>query len=106
MTEENDTVGNQVVPMPVLIYGRSWCEDTAEVRQYLDKLGISFMEINIEEDQDAASFVKGINKGRIVTPTLVFGNQELILVEPGRRELDMALRQAGYEVNGDALDTI
>ena len=101
MTGENDTVGNEVVPMPVMIYGRSWCEDTAEVRQYLDKLEISFMEINIEEDQDGASFVKGINKGRIVTPTLVFGNQELILVEPSRRELDTTLRQAGYEVRQD-----
>jgi mycoredoxin len=85
-------------PLPILIYGRPDCEDTAPVRDYLSVLGISFSEINVDEDEEAGRFVESVNNGYRSSPTIVFGDNAFIIVEPTRAELDAALRQAGYEV--------
>ena len=83
---------------PILIYGRPDCEDTEPVRERLNQLGIPFSEINVDEDEEAARFVEGVNGGYCSTPTILFGDGALIVVEPTSAELDDALRQAGYEV--------
>ena len=96
MTDDMDIVSNEVRPLPVLLYGRSWCEDTAATRQRLIELDIPFVEVDIEKDEQAAQYVEFVNHGVIHTPTLVFGDQEFIIVEPTRDELLQALRRAGY----------
>ena len=98
MNDTNDVIGRDVIPMPVLIYGRSACEETALVRDRLDRLGISFVEVDIDQAEEAARFVKGLNNGAARTPILVFGDQDMILAAPSVAQLDQALRRAGYEV--------
>jgi glutaredoxin len=93
-----EIVGKDVYPLPVLIYGRSDCEDTQEVRDRLKEFQISFVEIDIDEDESGRRYVERVNHGERITPTLVFGNQDFIIVEPTRLELDQALRRAGYAV--------
>jgi mycoredoxin len=85
-------------PQPILIYGRPDCEDTEPVRERLNQLGIRFNEINVDEDEEAARFVEGVNNGYCSTPTILFGDGASIIVEPTSAELDDALRRAGYEV--------
>jgi hypothetical protein len=98
MTEANDTVGKDVIPMPVLLYGRSDSEGTSLVRERMNMLDISFVEVDVDHDAEARRLVEGITLGKLATPVLVFGDQEMILVEPSVDALDKALRQAGYEV--------
>ena len=98
MAEENDTIGREVYPLPILIYGRPTCEDTAMVRERLKELEVSYVEIDVDEDDSAARYVERINHGQRTTPTLVFGKESFIVVEPSRAELNQALRRAGYEV--------
>lgn len=98
MEGNHDTVGKEVFPMPVLIYGRSTCEDTAFVRERLAELQVSFVEIDIDIDSEAAAYVERVNHGERITPTIVFGEESFIVVEPDHAELNQALRRAGYEV--------
>ncbi len=56
------------------------------------------MEVNIAADEGAARYVERVNGGFRSTPTLVFGDEAFIVVEPTLEELDAALRRAGYPV--------
>ena len=98
MVDEIEIIGNEVVPLPVLVYGSSTSESTALVRNHLNELSIPFVEINIDEDEAAARYVEYINHGVKVTPTIVFGDEDFIIVEPERNELHQALKRAGYEL--------
>ncbi len=75
------------------VYGTDWCEDTTITRQHLDELGIPYRYINIEQELDAATWVKQMNHGKQKTPTVDINGQ--LLVEPDNSELDEALRSNG-----------
>jgi mycoredoxin len=85
-------------PLSILMYACPTCEDSDLVRDRFHELGLSFREINIDEDEGAARYVEEVNHGFRSTPTIVFGEQAQILVEPTLEELDAALRQAGYGI--------
>ena len=93
-----EIVGNDVYPLTVLIYGQPEQDEMAGLRQHLEDLRISFVEVNIEEDERAARYVERINHGERLTPTIVFGDEDFIIVQPDRTELNKALRRAGYDV--------
>lgn len=95
---EIEIIGNDVVPQPVLIYGRPDCEDTAYVRDQLNEFHVPFVEINIDADEAASKYVTTINHGMRITPTIVFGDEDFIVVQPTHNELFQALRRAGYGV--------
>ena len=40
----------------------------------LDREGIAYDEVNIEEDDSAAEFVMGVNAGNRTVPTVLFPN--------------------------------
>lgn len=85
-------------PLPIVMYARPDCEDSALVRDRLRALGIPFGEIDIDEDEAAARYVERLNRGFRSTPTLIFGDEEIVLVEPTVAQLDEALRRAGYAI--------
>ena len=101
MEDPNDIVGNEVVPLPVMLYGRPGSINTMMVRRRLDQLDIPFVELDVDTDGSAARMVKQITAGELKTPVIVYGDNEFNLVEPSRDELDQALRRAGYEVPGE-----
>jgi mycoredoxin len=80
--------------MNVKVYGADWCEDTQATRESLDKLGVPYRYINVDEDAQAKQWVKQQNGGKQRTPTLDLGGQQ-ILVEPDEQELEQALRGNG-----------
>jgi mycoredoxin len=45
------TRGDQ--PM-VEVYGADWCVDTQRTRRHLDRLGVAYQYINLEQDQQAS----------------------------------------------------
>ncbi len=98
MSDTNDTIGREVYPLPILIYGRPNCDDTAPIREKLKEMNIPFVEIDVDSDADAARYVETINHGKRVTPTIVFGDEAFIIVEPVMGELIQALRRARYAV--------
>lgn len=85
-------------PLPITMYTRPTCEDSELARERLRELGVPFTEINVDEDEAAARYVERVNNGFRSTPTIVFGDETFIVVEPTVEELDAALRRAGYQV--------
>lgn len=89
-------------PYPIVMYACPTCEDSDLVRARLQELKIPFEEIDIDADDEAAQYVKKVNHGFRSTPTLVFGAEEFIVVEPTLEELDLALGRAGYGIEPPA----
>ncbi len=85
-------------PLPIFMYVSPDCEDSQMAHFRLLQLEIPFAEINIEEDEAGAQYVEQINNGLRSTPTIVFGDEIFIVVEPSWKELDGALKRAGYDV--------
>lgn len=77
----------------VKVYGADWCEDTRRTREYLDRLGVPYDYVNIEEDAKAAEWVRTHNEGKERKPTLDVAGQ--ILSTPDDHELTAALRERG-----------
>jgi mycoredoxin len=80
--------------------GATDCDDTQRVRDHLNKLGIVFSEINIDDDSDAERFVIYVNGGFRSTPTLILsvGKLKNVLAEPTNEELEAVLEAAGYHL--------
>ena len=73
----------------ITMYVRQDCEDVIRTREFLKARGVTWTEIDIDEDLVALAKVEEWNAGRSPTPTILIGDQ--LLVEPGKRELDAAL---------------
>jgi mycoredoxin len=82
--------------MPVFgvkVYGADWCEDTRRARAFLDRLGVQYQYVNIEQDKAAAEWVREQNGGKERKPTVNVAGQ--VLSEPTDHELTSALRERG-----------
>ena len=77
----------------VKVYGADWCEDTKRTRALLDNLDVDYDYVNIEQDEQAARWVKEQNDGRERKPTVKIG--ERVLSVPDDVELESALRENG-----------
>jgi peroxiredoxin/glutaredoxin len=84
--------------LSITVHGRPTCEDTALARERLRALGIPFHETNVDIDPVAAAIVERLNEGQRVTPTIVFGDEAFVVVEPTIKMLDAALKRAGHTV--------
>lgn len=65
----------------IVMYTTSWCADCHRAKHLLDEYGIAYAEHDVEQDGVAMDFVKRVNGGRRVVPTIVFADGS-ILVEP------------------------
>ena len=77
----------------VKVYGADWCEDTRHARAFLDRLGVRYEYVNVEEDERAARWVLEQNGGEERKPTVDVAGQ--ILSTPTDHELTSALRERG-----------
>jgi glutaredoxin len=77
----------------VEVYGADWCGDTQRTRRHLERLGVAYDYINVEQDTQASEWVKQQNDGKERKPTVKIGAQ--VLAEPSDQALEHALRQAG-----------
>ena len=57
---------------PIKVYRRSWCEDSDAAVEYFRNEVISYREVDIEEDGEAAKGVEFVTGGHHITPTLVY----------------------------------
>jgi mycoredoxin len=78
----------------IVMYTTSWCSDCHRAKYLLDEYGIPYLVIDVEEDEAALAFVKKVNKGNRVVPTIVFPD-ETILVEPSNAVL---AAKVGFEL--------
>lgn len=84
----------------IIIYGTIGCVQTAGIKNRLRRLGVPFRCININYNMAAERFVLFVNRGLLITPTIVIdrGKQKTILARPDDDELERVLANLGYLV--------
>ncbi len=85
-------------PLPVVVLGTSWCEDTALVRSRLRALDVPFVEHDVEVDPAAGARIREMNGGAQVTPTVILGDAERVIAEPSLEQLGDLLTAGGWQV--------
>lgn len=56
------------------MYTTSWCGYCFRLKSQLERAGLAYDEVSIEEQPDAAELVASINDGNQTVPTLVFAD--------------------------------
>jgi len=56
----------------VTMFTTTWCGYCRVLKKALDREGIEYSEVNIEEQPDAADFVMKVNGGNQTVPTVLF----------------------------------
>jgi mycoredoxin len=54
------------------MYSTTWCGYCMRLKRMLDREGIAYDEVNIEQDESAADFVMKVNGGNRTVPTVLF----------------------------------
>ena len=76
----------------ITVYGADWCSMTKRSLKFLDESGVDYKYVNIENDDQAAAWVREHNPdGKERKPTIEIGEQ--ILIEPSDQELSEALQK-------------
>jgi mycoredoxin len=57
-----------------VMFSTDWCGYCKRLKRQLDEVGITFREINVEQEPDSADFVEQVNGGNRVVPTLLFSD--------------------------------
>ena len=73
-----------------MFYSTSWCGDCRRSRKVFQAMGVSFVDVDIEEDPAAAEIVRKVNRGSQSVPTIIFPDGS-VLVEPSNAALEQKL---------------
>ncbi|KUN85144.1 MULTISPECIES: mycoredoxin [Streptomyces] len=58
----------------VTMYSTTWCGYCQRLKKQLEREGIAYTEINIEQDPESAAFVEKANGGNQTVPTVLFAD--------------------------------
>jgi mycoredoxin len=78
----------------IIMYGTPWCGDCHRSRRVLERRGVAYDYVDIEEHRDAALMVRQLNGGYSSVPTILFPDGS-ILVEPSDKVLEIKLGACG-----------
>ncbi len=53
----------------ITMYTAPWCGDCRRAKQFLSERGVSFREVNVDEDDEASDLVIRVNNGKRKIPT-------------------------------------
>jgi mycoredoxin len=56
----------------ITMYSTTWCGYCRRLKTQLDRDGIAYTEVNIEESPEAAEYVQLVNGGNQTVPTVLF----------------------------------
>ncbi len=59
----------------IILYTADWCSDCRRAKRFLRERGISYREVNIDEDVEAEELVLRVNDGRRKIPTIQVDNR-------------------------------
>lgn len=82
------------------IYSTTWCGDCIRLKSALDRSGVAYREIDIEQDSSAADFVVRVNDGNQSVPTVVFDDGTVMIEPSGRQVLEHLDRDRSRAATG------
>ncbi len=56
----------------ITMFSTTWCGYCRRLKSALDREGIGYTEVNIEDDESSADYVMSVNGGNQTVPTVVF----------------------------------
>jgi mycoredoxin len=77
------------MPDTVRVYGAGWCGDTVRTLRHLDKSGVDYDYVDIDENAEGERKVIDFNRGKRRIPLVEIGEKALSV--PSAQELDEAL---------------
>ncbi len=75
----------------IKVYGADWCSMTTRSLEYLEKMGVEFDYIDVEQDPEASAWVKKQNNGKELKPTIDVDGE--VLSTPSNFELKKVLEE-------------
>ena len=83
------------MPGTVTMYSTTWCGYCRRLKSQMDREGITYNEINIEQEPEAAAFVEKANGGNQTVPTVRVvpstGGDEVVMTNPSLAQVKQAL---------------
>ncbi|MFH9733248.1 glutaredoxin domain-containing protein [Streptomyces sp. NPDC017260] len=83
------------MPGTVTMYSTTWCGYCRRLKGQMDREGIAYTEINIEQDPESAVFVEKANGGNQTVPTVLVvpsgGGAEVVMTNPSLAQVKQAL---------------
>ena len=76
----------------VTMYSTQWCGYCFRLRKQLDREGISYAVVDIEQVPDAASLVERVNNGNRTVPTMLYSDGSA-QTNPSLREVQAKLAE-------------
>lgn len=76
----------------ITVYGRITCKDTTRSLTLLNTRGVKFNWVDVEQSAEGRRIAESKNKGKLNTPTIVFGD-ESVLLEPSDEQLERKLSE-------------
>ena len=70
----------------IRMFGAPWCPDCKRSKQFLNEQRIPYEWNDIDQDEEARSYVQQVNNGKQIIPTIILPDGS-ILVEPSNAEL-------------------
>jgi mycoredoxin len=83
---------DQGMTAPLTLYTTPWCGYCVRLKTALKSAGISFTEVDIEQDPAAAEFVGAVNGGNHTVPTVKFADGST-LTNPSGAQIKHKLAQ-------------
>lgn len=79
--------------MTLTMYTTPWCGYCVRLKSQLDRAGIPFTEVDIEQDPSAAQIVEEVNGGNQTVPTVVLPDGRAF-TNPSVRDLQRYLAES------------
>lgn len=85
----------------IVMYSTTWCGDCRRSKRWLNEHNIPYTDIDIDQDEQAAAYVRQINNGRAVVPTIIFPDGAM-LTEPSNAVLALQVERSLGTTTPDA----
>lgn len=69
------------------VYGAYWCEDCKRAKKFLGEQRVHYNWVDVEQNAEGLALVERVNNGKRIIPTIVFHQDDSVLVEPSNAEL-------------------
>jgi mycoredoxin len=83
---------NRVMTASLTMFTTTWCGYCFRLKTALKSAGISFTEVDIEQDPGAADFVRSVNGGNQTVPTVKFADGSA-LTNPNAAQIKQKLAE-------------
>lgn len=71
-------------PNALVVYCRSWCPDCRRAKAWLEERDIPYVEVDVDDDDDARRHAASLNDGSLHTPTFELGDSVCVDFRPQR----------------------